>query len=83
MITPLDAPYDGAKVKQAAETGCAEVTGRYVKAPRTDLRTAYVGPTSGADWLGSDQTFACYAMSTTPDRLKGSVKGLGTGPLPR
>ena len=79
-ITPLDAPYDAAKVKQAAETGCAEVTGRYVTAPRTDLRTAYVGPTSGADWLGSDQTFACYAMSAG---LKGSVKGLGTGPLPR
>jgi hypothetical protein len=80
VITPLDAPYDAAKVKQAAETGCTEVVGRYVKAPRTDLRTAYVGPTSGADWLGSDQTFACYAMATG---LKGTVKGLGGGPLPR
>jgi hypothetical protein len=83
VITPLDAPYDAAKVKQAAETGCAEVIGKYVRAPHPDLRTAYVGPTSGADWLGSDQTFACYAMSTTPAKLKGSVKGLGAGPLPR
>jgi hypothetical protein len=31
-------------------------------------------------WVGSDQTFACYAMAAVP--VRGSVRGLGTGPLP-
>ena len=41
---------------------------------------AAVGPKTGSEWLGSDQTFACYLMSARP--LKASVVKLGTGPLP-
>jgi hypothetical protein len=48
---------------------------------RTDLRASYVGPTSSLTWVGSDQSFACYASASTP--IRGSIKGLGTGQLPR
>ncbi|GAA1802967.1 hypothetical protein GCM10009835_22310 [Planosporangium flavigriseum] len=82
-ITPPNAPYDAAKLGSTATSGCAGLATSYVGATRTDLRAAYVGPTSANDWLGSDQTFACYAMVAGAEKLRGSVKGIGAGPLPR
>jgi hypothetical protein len=82
-LTPPGAPFDEAKVREAASKGCGEVVGRYVGAGRTDLRVGYVGPTTLSTWQGSDQTFACYALGTTPDKLRGSIKGLGSAALPR
>jgi hypothetical protein len=82
-VTPLDAPFDEKGVRGAATKGCAETVAKYVgSSARTDLRAAYVGPASAADWLGSDQTFACYAMAVD-GRLRGSLKGLAGRPLPR
>jgi hypothetical protein len=83
IITPPGAPFDGEKVRAAAESGCAEVARKYIGADRADLRIGYVGPTSSSDWLGSDQTFACYSLSTGAEKLRGSLKGLGSAPLPR
>jgi Septum formation len=82
-ITPMDLPFDAQKVPASATTGCGNAMTSYVGAARTDLRAGYVGPTSGADWLGSDQTYACYALASGADKLRGSVKGIGSGPLPR
>jgi Septum formation len=82
-ITPLDAPFDESAVRTTATRGCAETVAKYVgSAARTDLRAAYVGPATAADWLGSDQTFACYAMAVE-GRLRGSLRGLADRPLPR
>jgi hypothetical protein len=82
-LTPPGAPFDPAKVRDAAQKGCAELVTKYVGAQRADLRTGYVGPTTLRAWQGSDQTFACYALTTAADKLRGSVKGLGSGALPR
>ncbi|MFF5230595.1 septum formation family protein [Dactylosporangium sp. NPDC000521] len=83
-IAPMDAPFDETAVRSASAKGCTSVGLRYLglaeTADRADLSAAAVGPKSGSDWLGSDQTFACYLMSSRP--LKGSVQKLGTGPLP-
>lgn len=85
-ITPPDAPFDENAVRTAANRGCAQIALAYLGLPangsRTDLSVGYVGPTKASDWLGSDQVFACYVLSTK-DKLRGSVKGLGTKPLPR
>jgi hypothetical protein len=84
-ITPLDAPYDDAGVRTAAQKGCTEVAAKYLNIVgtqgRTDLNAGSVGPKSASDWLGSDQTYGCYAMSAA-GRIKGSVKNLGLAPLP-
>ena len=84
-ITPPDAPFDENAVRSAADRGCARSGLLYLGLPadgrRDDLRAGYVGPTSAADWLGSDQTFACYLL-TSNGKLHGTVKGLGTNPLP-
>ncbi|MGC9668184.1 septum formation family protein [Planosporangium sp. 12N6] len=82
-ITPPGAPFDKEKVAAAALSGCGGLVNTYVGGARTELRAGYVGPTSAGDWLGSDQTFACYALVIGDDKLRGSVKGIGTGPLPR
>jgi hypothetical protein len=82
MITPPDAPFDGEKARAAATSGCGELATGYVGAPRTDLRTGYVGPTTAGDWLGSDQTYACYTLATGTQKLRATVKGVGAGPLP-
>jgi hypothetical protein len=82
-ITPPDAPFDAEKVRAAATSGCGELATRYVGGARTDLRSAYVGPTSASDWLGSDQTYTCYTLATAAAKLRGSVKGIAAGPLPR
>jgi hypothetical protein len=81
-ITPPDAPFVAEKVREAATSGCGDLATGYVGATRTDLRGAFVGPTSASDWLGSDQTYACYALVTGAEKLRGSVKGVGAGPLP-
>jgi hypothetical protein len=81
-ITPPDAPFDAEKVRAAATSGCVQAVTGYVGAARTDLRAGYVGPTSSSDWLGSDQTYACYALVTGAEKLRGSVNGIATGPLP-
>nr|WP_240943229.1 septum formation family protein [Planosporangium thailandense] len=81
-ITPPGAPFVADKVSAAVTAGCGEAAKSYIGAPRTDLSARFVGPTSTGDWLGSDQTYACYALVTDGQRLRGSVKGLGPGPLP-
>jgi hypothetical protein len=81
-VTPLNAPFDGPKLQQVVTGGCADLVGRYVGAKRDDLRGAYVGPTTSRDWLGSDQTYACYAVVKTGTTLTRTVKGIGSGPLP-
>jgi hypothetical protein len=85
-VTPAEAPFDEAAVRNAANRGCNQAGLTYLGlgagATRSDLRVGYVGPTTASDWLGSDQTFACFVLSTQ-GRLRGSVKGLATGPLPR
>lgn len=83
IITPPGAPFDGEKVRAAAQSGCGEVATKYIGAARTDLRIGYVGPTSASEWIGSDQAFACYSLITGTEKLRGPVKGLGSGPLPR
>lgn len=83
-LTPPGAPFDAASVRKAAESGCTRVALDYLglraDSVRRDLRPAYVGPVSAEAWIGSDQTFACYAMAAVP--VRGSVRGLGTGALP-
>jgi Septum formation len=80
-ITPPDTPFDEAAVKQAAEHGCTQTALAFLGLPadgaRPDLRTGYVGPLTASDWLGSDQTFACYALALGGRKLRGSIKGLG------
>lgn len=82
-ITPFNLPFDAQKVPASANTGCGNAMTSYVGAARTDLRAGYVGPTTGSDWLGSDQTYACYALVTGAGKLRGSIKGIGSGALPR
>ena len=49
-------------------------------AKREDVSSAYVGPKTSNSWIGSDQTFACYAH--TDSATSASLAGLGTRPLP-
>ena len=85
-VTPLDAPYDESAVKNTANRGCTQIALNYLGLTggegRTDLRTGYVGPGSKDDWLGSDQTYACYLL-VNEGKIKGTLKGLGARPLPR
>jgi hypothetical protein len=84
-VTPANAPFDQAGVKDTVSRGCGDAVRGYLGlaagANRPDLTAGYVGPTTAQTWLGSDQTFACYAVST--DRLRGTIRSLGTRPLPR
>jgi hypothetical protein len=83
-IAPMDAPFDETAVRNASSKGCVSVGLHYLglaeTADRADLSAAAVGPKTASDWLGSDQTFACYLMSARP--LKASIAKIGTGPLP-
>jgi hypothetical protein len=83
-LTPPDAPFDATAVKDSATKGCGDLIRAYLSlatgADRTDLSAGYVGPTTAQTWLGSDQTFACYAVSEVT--LRGSIHSLGTQPLP-
>lgn len=83
-VTPAGAPYDGEQLRTAVTTGCQALVNAFLglspTAVRPDLSTAFVGPSTSTTWLGSDQTFACYARASHETR--GSVKGLGTRALP-
>jgi hypothetical protein len=83
-VTPADAPFDAAAVKQTVGRGCGDAVRSYLGlgagAQRDDLSAGYVGPTSPQTWLGSDQTFACYAVSSI--HIRGTIRSLGTRPLP-
>ena len=83
-ITPDNAPFNATAVAAAATKGCGKVALSYLGLPetatRSDLKVGYVGPTTAQTWLGSDQTFGCYASADT--QLRGTVRNLGTRPLP-
>ncbi len=83
-ITPDNAPFNANAVASAVTRGCGQVALTYLGLPATatrpDLKIGYVGPTSAETWLGSDQTFDCYASADKP--LRGTVRNLGTRPLP-
>ena len=83
-ITPDNAPFDARAAASAATKGCGQVALTYLGLPsaatRADLKVGYVGPTTAETWLGSDQTFGCYASADAP--LRGTVRNLGTRPLP-
>ena len=84
-VTPLGAPFNGPELQTAVTTGCQAILDGFLglsagSQSRDDLRSSYVGPTTSATWLGSDQSFACYAVA--PSTISGSIKGLGTRPLP-
>jgi hypothetical protein len=85
-ITPLDAPFDDTAVRNTAQRGCGQMALKYLgitaDAGRNDLNAGSVGPKTASDWLGSDQTFGCYAMALQ-GKLKGTLRDLGTKPLPR
>lgn len=83
-VTPPSAPFNAAGLQQAVTKGCTDIIHTYLAlapgATRADVTAAYVGPTTATDWLGSDQTYACYAKTATD--VRGSLRNLGTRPLP-
>jgi hypothetical protein len=82
-ITPANAPFNGSALQTAVTTGCTQLIQTYLGGTgpaRSDLTAAYVGPTTASDWLGSDQTYACYAKAAAD--IRGTVRNLGTRPLP-
>jgi hypothetical protein len=83
-VTPDNAPFSSTAVTAAVTRGCGQVALSYLGLPATatrpDLKVGYVGPTTAETWLGSDQTFDCYASAASP--LRGTVRNLGTRPLP-
>jgi hypothetical protein len=85
-ITPLDAPFDANAVRNTAQRGCSEAAAKYLGITNTigrkDLDAGSVGPKTAIDWLGSDQTFACYAMAAD-GKIVGTVHNLGMLPLTR
>jgi putative regulator of septum formation len=83
-VTPAGAPFNGPKLKDLVPAGCRSLVddflGLAAGKTRSDLQVSYVGPDSAALWSGSDQTFACYAVGSPG--WTGTIKGLGTRPLP-
>jgi hypothetical protein len=83
-ITPDNAPFNATAVQAAATKGCGKAALSYLGLPETgtrpDLKVGFVGPTAADTWLGSDQTFGCYASADV--QLRGTVRNLGTRPLP-
>jgi hypothetical protein len=83
-VTPLGAPYDASQLQTAVPNGCKQIViafmGLRAGATRSDVTSAYVGPTTSNTWIGSDQSYACYAR--TASEISGSLQGLGTRPLP-
>jgi hypothetical protein len=83
-VTPANAPFNADGVTRAVKKGCSDAALAYLGltagATRDDLSVGYVGPTAAETWLGSDQTFACYAMANVT--LTGTIRDLGTRPLP-
>ncbi len=85
-VTPLGAPFNGPELQTAVTAGCQSLLNGFLGLPggatnRSDLQSSYVGPTTSATWIGSDQSYACYA--TAANTITGSVKALGTRPLTR
>jgi hypothetical protein len=86
-VTPLGAPFNGPELQGVVTKGCQGLLNGFLGLPsaaanRSDLQSSFVGPGSSAEWLGSDQTYACYASSSVT--MRGSIKDLGgTRPLPR
>jgi hypothetical protein len=84
-VTPLGAPFNQAAVAKNVTAGCQSLVdstlGLQPGQTRSDLRVSQVGPDTNQLWLGSDQTFACYAAAAQP--WKGTLKGLGTRALTR
>jgi hypothetical protein len=84
-VTPLGAPFNGPELQTAVTNGCQALLNGFLALPagaanRSDLRSSYVGPTTSATWLGSDQSYACFATASTT--ITGTIKGIGTRPLP-
>ncbi len=83
-VTPVPAPFDPTQLNQAVSGGCTSLVNGFVGVPagktRSDLRIEPVGPDTATLWAGSDQTFACYVSGSVP--WKGTIKNLGTRPLP-
>jgi len=83
-VTPPNAPFNGNQLKVVVTTGCKSLIESYLALgtgqTRADLQISYVGPDSAELWSGSDQTFACYAVGSPG--WTGTIKGLGTRPLP-
>ncbi len=83
-VTPLNAPFNSTALATAVPAGCDKIVKAYMKladtAKREDVSSAYVGPKTSNSWIGSDQTFACYAH--TDADTSASLAGLGTRPLP-
>jgi Septum formation len=83
-VTPPNAPFNASGLQTAVINGCAGLVsgflGQSSGPARADVSVAYVGPTTAADWVGSDQTYACYAKAATD--VRGSIRNLGTRPLP-
>jgi hypothetical protein len=84
QITPPNAPFNASGLSDSVTKGCAGLIGKYLQQPtgpaRSDVTPAYVGPTTATDWLGSDQIFDCYAKTSVD--VRGSIRNLGTRPLP-
>lgn len=84
-VTPLGAPFNGPELAKIIPAGCQSVLDRFLGLPdgaptRPDVQVNFVGPTTADNWVGSDQTYACYAGLGKD--VRGSIKGLGTRPLP-
>ncbi len=83
-VTPLNAPFSQTGVADAANRGCGQAVLAYLGLPttgsRADLRVGYVGPTTAETWLGSDQTFGCYALADV--KVRGTIRSLDSRPLP-
>jgi len=84
-VTPLGAAFNGPELQTAVTNGCQALLNGFLGLPaasasRSDLRSSYVGPTTSATWIGSDQSYACFA--TADATISGTIKGLGTRPLP-
>jgi hypothetical protein len=83
-VTPLNAPFDQQQLAAAVPAGCDKIVKAFMglkdDAKRDDVNSAYVGPKTSGAWIGSDQTFACFAHTATD--TSASLAGLGTRPLP-
>ncbi len=83
-VTPANAPFDGQQLATMVPNGCDAVVRSFLGLPdgskRDDVTSAFVGPKDANSWIGSDQTYACYAHTSTS--ITGSLAGLGTRPLP-
>ena len=80
-VTPPGAPYNGPELQDAVTKGCASLLVTFLGLPaagqnRSDLQSSSTSDRQSADtWIGSDQTFACYAPASRTRRLHGSLEG--------